>query len=88
MDSQISTDSQESYASGKFAGRGFFCPARNAQYNFIVQKFKHRKEYKRELKEETDLQIISRPKRRSRVSSNASRKDSSDVDEFRAIRYN
>lgn len=87
VDSQISTDSHESYASGKFTGKGVFHPALNAQYNFIVQKMKHRKEYKQEVKEETENKGITE-QRRSRASSAASRRSSSDVNEFKAIRYN
>lgn len=88
MDSQVSIDSHESYTSGRFDGKGVFGPARNAQYNFLVQKFRHRKEYKQETKEETEMKSISGFQRsRRRASSGASRRNVSDVDGFKVVGY-
>lgn len=57
----------DSYSSGKFSGRGFFNPANNAQYNFLISKIKFREE----LRAEQATEMMEMPSRR-RASSNAS----------------
>jgi len=57
MDSQESTFLREPYTPGKVTGSGVFSLAGNVQYDFLVQKFKHKKECKKQ--EGTEMQDMS-----------------------------
>ena len=71
--SRSSLDSMESdlsYQSGKFSGKGIFRPGMNAQYNFMIQRFKHKKDIKAE-----ETHFSTRLKEIERSSRKGSRND-------------
>lgn len=60
-----SMESDLSYQSGKFSGKGIFRPGMNAQYNFMIQRFKHKKDIKAEETHfSTQLKEIERSSRK------------------------